>query len=165
MVDTSSGAVLELGATRVSVRRIVQYPLDLFLAGLVLAVIGLVGDAVAPGAGFEQLHGGFAETPRLVAHGGGWPSLIAVIATVAVWLIAFVAVPSRDGRTLGMRLLGLRIRRVDGGVPSTGQYLGRALLLVVDTFMAGLLGLIVMLCSRRRQRVGDHAAGTVVVRA
>lgn len=69
------------------------------------------------------------------------------------------------GRTPAMALMGLRIVRVDGTPPSLGQHVGRALLLVVDTILGGLLGWIVILCSRRRQRVGDHAAGTLVVHA
>jgi uncharacterized RDD family membrane protein YckC len=164
MVDTIS-PVTELTATRVSVRRIVQYVLDLFFAGIVLGLLGLLGDAVAPGAGFHQPKSGFADTPRLLAEGSGWASVVAVVVTIAVWLVAFVVIPARTGRTLAMRLTGLRIQRLDGAPATTGQHLVRALLLVVDTFMAGLLGLVVMLCSRLRQRVGDHVAGTVVVRA
>jgi uncharacterized RDD family membrane protein YckC len=38
-------------------------------------------------------------------------------------------------------------------------------LLIVDTLFFGLVGFITMLASRYRQRVGDHVAGTLVVRA
>jgi uncharacterized RDD family membrane protein YckC len=41
----------------------------------------------------------------------------------------------------------------------------RGILLIVDTLVWGLVGLITMLFSRYRQRVGDHAAKTLVVRA
>jgi uncharacterized RDD family membrane protein YckC len=41
----------------------------------------------------------------------------------------------------------------------------RGVLLIIDTLFWGLVGLITILCSRYRQRVGDHAAKTLVVRA
>ncbi|OLM09234.1 hypothetical protein Ae707Ps1_6181 [Pseudonocardia sp. Ae707_Ps1] len=81
-----------------------------------------------------------------------------------VWAVVFILIPLRSGRTPAMALLGLRIVRVDGGAPSAGQHVGRAVLLVIDTLLGGLVGWIVILCSRRRQRIGDHAAGTLVVR-
>jgi len=44
-----------------------------------------------------------------------------------------------------------------------GQLLVRAVFLIVDTLFFGLVGLITMVCSRYRQRVGDHVAGTLVI--
>lgn len=35
----------------------------------------------------------------------------------------------------------------------------------VGTLFFGLVGFVTMICSRYRQRVGDHVAGTLVVRA
>jgi uncharacterized RDD family membrane protein YckC len=63
-----------------------------------------------------------------------------------------------------MQLLALRVISKDGGRASMGQLLIRGILLIVDTFAWGLVGLITILCSRYRQRVGDHAARTLVVR-
>lgn len=150
--------------TRVTGRRIVQYLVDLFLAGLVLSLIGALANTVAPGAGFVRREGNWTELDGLGAM-SGWASLVAGLLTLAVWLTVFVAIPSRTGRTPAMMLLGLRIVRADGGAPTTGQHLLRAVLLIVDTIGAGLVGWIVILCSQRRQRVGDHAARTLVVRA
>ena len=141
-----------------------QYILDLFLAGMVLGLLGLLANAVAPGSGFRSVPGNITELYNLTAE-PGLPSIVAVLLTVAVWATVFIVIPSRSDRTPAMALLGLRIERVDGDRPSTGQHAGRSLLLIVDTFGGGLLGWIVILCSRRRQRIGDHAAGTLVVRA
>jgi uncharacterized RDD family membrane protein YckC len=159
-IDT---AVADPARTRVTGRRIVQYLVDLFLAGIVLSLLGALANAVAPGAGFERRPGGWTDLGGLTAM-SGWGSLVAVVLTLAVWLAVFVAIPARTGRTPAMMLLGLRVVRADGGAPTTGQHLLRAVLLVVDTIGAGLVGWIVILCSARRQRVGDHAAGTLVVR-
>jgi uncharacterized RDD family membrane protein YckC len=68
------------------------------------------------------------------------------------------------GQTAGKRLLGLRVVSADGGAASPRQVAWRTVLRVVDGLF--LIGLIVMFASgRRRQRVGDLAARTVVVAA
>lgn len=70
------------------------------------------------------------------------------------------------GQTPGMKFLGLKIvREEDGGEPTLGQHTLRWLLLIVDGLAAGLEGLLIMVTSRRRQRLGDMAAHTLVVRA
>ena len=158
---TAAGATT---VTRVTGRRIVQYILDVVLAGVVLGLLGVIADRLAPGAGFERVPGGLADLDGLTAS-GGWPSVAATLLTVLVWLAVFVAVPAWRDRTPAMMLLGLRIVRLDGGRPSVGAHLGRAVLLMIDSLGAGLVGWIVILCSRHRQRVGDHAAGTLVVRS
>jgi uncharacterized RDD family membrane protein YckC len=158
------GAPVEERRTRVTVRRIVQYVLDLVVLGAVLAGVGWLLGQLVPAAGFEVMRDG-ALGLRMVGPGGPGPSTVGFLALVVLGFVAFVLIPYRTGRTLLMMALGLRIvRRDGGGLASFGQHLGRALLLVVDTLAGGLVGLIVMLCSRHRQRVGDHAAGTVVIR-
>ncbi|MBW0102706.1 RDD family protein [Pseudonocardia sp. KRD291] len=156
--------IVDTDHTRVTGRRIVQYVLDLFLAGVVLGLLGLLANAVAPRSGFRSVPGSLTELYNLTAE-PGLPSVVAVVLTVLVWAAVFVVIPHRTGRTPAMALLGLRIVRVDGDRPSVGQHAGRAVLLVLDTLLGGLVGWIVILCSRRRQRIGDHAAGTLVVRA
>ena len=156
--------IVDADRTRVTGRRIVQYILDLFLAGLVLGLLSLLANAIAPGSGFRSAPGSVTELYTLTAE-SGTPSIVAVLLTVAVWAIVFIVIPSRSGRTPAMALMGLRIVRVDGARPSIGQHAGRSVLLFLDMFFGGLLGWIVILCSRQRQRIGDHAAGTLVVRA
>ncbi|MCD2186037.1 RDD family protein [Actinomycetospora soli] len=163
---TTSGIVggpVDERATRVTVRRIVQYFLDLFVLGAVLAGVGWLLGRIVPAAGFEVGRSGSLGF-RMVGPGGPGPSTVGFVALVVLGFVAFVLIPFWTGRTLLMMALGLKIVRRDGEPASFGQHLGRALLLVVDTIAGGLVGLIVMLCSRHRQRVGDHAAGTVVIR-
>jgi uncharacterized RDD family membrane protein YckC len=164
VTDVTATAGVDIARTRVTGRRIVQYLVDLFLAGLVLSILGALLNLVVPDAGFQRVTGGFAHLDGLTGA-GGWPSVAAVLLTLVVWLAVFVAFPIRGDRTPGMMLLGLRIVRADGGRPTSGQHLGRALLLVVDSFFGGLVGWLVIIGSERRQRVGDHAAGTMVLRA
>lgn len=70
-----------------------------------------------------------------------------------------------QGQTPGKRMFGLRVVTLDGGVPGPLPVLVRNLVRMVD-LLPGIYGVgaITMLLSRRGQRLGDLAAGTVVVR-
>lgn len=68
-----------------------------------------------------------------------------------------------NGQTPGKRLLGIRVVG-DGGVPvSPWQVVIRNLLRIVDFQFAYTVGMIAIFASREEKRLGDHAAGTVVV--
>jgi len=69
------------------------------------------------------------------------------------------------GQTLGKRLLRLRVLDSQGLRLSLSQVVVRNLLRAVDAIpLAYVVGGIAVLASRRRQRLGDLAAQTVVVR-
>jgi len=71
-----------------------------------------------------------------------------------------------DGRTLGKRMVGLRVVHADGTRVQWRASLLRNLLLTAD-WLPGtyLFAAVSMLVSRRFQRIGDHSAGTLVVYA
>jgi uncharacterized RDD family membrane protein YckC len=75
-----------------------------------------------------------------------------------------VVLAARSGRTPGMRLTGLRLVTTAGARPGFAAYVVRWLLMVADGALFGLVGLVVMLATPRRQRIGDIVAGTLVVR-
>ena len=54
--------------------------------------------------------------------------------------------------------------RVDGSSPSVGDFLLRWLLFSVDILFFGAVAAFSMLVTARRQRLGDLAAGTMVIR-
>ena len=67
--------------------------------------------------------------------------------------------------TLGKRLLGLEVVGADGGPASAGGIVARNVLRVVDGLpFLYLVGLVTMLVTQRKQRVGDLVGGTIVVR-
>jgi uncharacterized RDD family membrane protein YckC len=69
------------------------------------------------------------------------------------------------GQTLGKWMLGLRVMDSSGLELQFSQVAIRNLLRVFDQLPSwGLVGGIAMLASRHRQRLGDLAAGTVVIR-
>lgn len=70
------------------------------------------------------------------------------------------------GQTLGKRLLRLRVLDAEGLRLSPSQIVLRNLLRAVDVLPAFyLVGGLTMLATRKAQRLGDLAAGTIVVRA
>ncbi|MEO0901869.1 MAG: RDD family protein [Bacteroidota bacterium] len=69
-----------------------------------------------------------------------------------------------NGRTVGKMLLKMRVVRVDGTPVHWSNYLVRWMLRLVDIWIfLGSIGILSILFSERRQRVGDAAAGTVVI--
>lgn len=67
------------------------------------------------------------------------------------------------GKTLGKMAVGIKVVMADGGPVRLGAALIRALFLPIDSWFLGV-GTISMLLTRQNRRLGDLAAGTVVVR-
>ncbi|HMB61734.1 MAG TPA: RDD family protein, partial [Eudoraea sp.] len=69
-----------------------------------------------------------------------------------------------NGRTVGKLLLGMRVVKVDGSPVHWSNYLVRWMLRLVDIWLfLGSIGLLTILFSEKRQRLGDAVAGTVVI--
>lgn len=87
-----------------------------------------------------------------------------------LWALVSLAYPFvgelATGTTPGKRLFGLAVVGVGDATPSPGQVMKRSLLRIVDAFPAFyLVGFVALLASPSKQRLGDLAAGTHVVRA
>jgi uncharacterized RDD family membrane protein YckC len=119
------------------------------LAALIdLAIVGAGGVAILLAAG---------------VLGGDGGSLAAPLAGVVVaWaLYYYFACESGGGQTVGKRLTGLRVVREEGSPAEMRDIAVRTVLRPVDM---ALVGLIAMLATgERRARVGDLAAGTMIV--
>jgi uncharacterized RDD family membrane protein YckC len=133
--------------TRVTGRRTVQYIID---AIIYYAIAGVISWVLNRGTG------------------GVHAFLVFVIAVldVVLYLVYWAGIPySQNGQTIGMKVMGIRIISADGGRASYLQLAVRSVLLVLFGALALIVGIIVMMCSRYRQRTGDHMAKTMVVRA
>jgi uncharacterized RDD family membrane protein YckC len=91
----------------------------------------------------------------------------ALSAVLLGWtLYYYFALESGDGQTVGKKLMKLRVMRADGRPAGMREIAVRTVLRVVDGVGCYIVGLIVMLATgQRRQRLGDLAAGTIVVDA
>ncbi len=69
------------------------------------------------------------------------------------------------GRTLGKLASGLRAVRLDGQPIGFRRSVVRTMLRLIDVYLTvGMVGLGVILATPRNQRLGDLAAGTIVIR-
>ncbi len=70
----------------------------------------------------------------------------------------------RNGKSFGMSALNMQVMREDGMQPNLANYIIRFLLLPIDTFFFGSIGILTMVFTSKTQRLGDLAAGTIVVK-
>jgi uncharacterized RDD family membrane protein YckC len=146
-VATPEGVTLEFTLAGVG-SRFVAALLDALIQGLlVLAVMllfaGILGDVL-----------------------GGWGVAVVFIAGFLVLFgydIAFETLAS--GRTLGKRWTGLRVVKNSGAPVTFTTSAVRNLMRLVDILpTAYLVGIVTILATSKNQRLGDLAAGTIVVR-
>lgn len=106
-----------------------------------------------------------------IVGGGGDLSIGVVLAllTVGLFLVQFaydvLFETMASGRTPGKRWTGLRVVRMGGGPVGFTASAVRNLLRIVDALPAFyLVGMLAVLFTKNNQRIGDLAAGTIVVR-
>lgn len=124
-------------------RRTLAFLLDALLLLIAASIV-----LALPGAGFYDDHPAAAG------------AIFFAVATAAFNYFA-VSEWKWGGRTVGKKALGIRAIGEDGESPGFGAASLRNLMRLVDVF---LIGPILILGSERRQRLGDLAAHTVVVR-
>jgi uncharacterized RDD family membrane protein YckC len=119
------------------------------LAALIdLAIVGAGGAAILFAAGVVGGEGASLGAP-LIGVVVGWA------------LYYYFACESGGGQTVGKKLMRLRVARVDGGPAELREIAVRTVLRVVDTALVGLIAM--MATGERRARLGDLAAGTMIV--
>jgi len=92
----------------------------------------------------------------------------AVIIFILLWLPAlgyhFIFESILGGKTLGKMIIKIKVTNSDGSISGIGAYFMRWLLSPVDLSFWGTLGALFILFSKNHQRLGDMAAGTIVVK-
>ncbi|TDX00923.1 RDD family protein [Dinghuibacter silviterrae] len=86
------------------------------------------------------------------------------IAGIPILLYFLLSEIWMNGQSLGKKIMRIRVVNMNGGKPSLGQYFIRWLLRPVDfaiTFCLG--GLLSVIFSKYSQRLGDLAAGTILI--
>ena len=91
-------------------------------------------------------------------------AVLIVVVFVTYWGYFIVGEVFRNGRTLGKRIMRIRVVREDGSRVGVLESVIRNIVRVVD-IMPGTygFGIIAVWISPRAQRLGDMAAGTVVI--
>jgi uncharacterized RDD family membrane protein YckC len=168
------GDVIELGSTRIVVRESDDPPAaapadQAATARPVYAppsdsrrVLAAIADAIIE---IGIVYGALQMFLSMVPERGTNVILAAVGFLIAAQFTYRFLFESLTGQTLGKRLFGIRVVRVDGRPLDPNAALVRTVLLLVDGWM--LIGLLTMVLTgrRRRRRIGDLAAGTIVVPA
>jgi uncharacterized RDD family membrane protein YckC len=83
---------------------------------------------------------------------------------LALVLAYYGVLEAAFGRTLGKAMLRLRVVRLDGSTPTTGQVAKRTLMRLLDFLPAFyLVGFVAAIANERNARLGDLVADTAVV--
>jgi len=150
-VQPGRPGTVDVAATRVTGRRVVQYLIDSFVVALIPGLISIP----------------FDRSTSTILHILGGIISFALFVLIGLGYWVFLA-HAQDGQTPGMKLLGLRVISRSGGPANLAQLFIRWVCLIFDAIpytwpFTGLVGFVVILCSRDRQRIGDHLARTLVV--
>jgi uncharacterized RDD family membrane protein YckC len=143
-ITTSEGVTVRMTIAGIGSRSL-GWIIDLLVIGTVVVLLGL--------AGFTTI-----ETDTLLMMG---------LLSFAVLLVPFSYIVGMEtlngGRTLGKMVAGIKVIRVSGAPVGFGSAIVRALFAPIDFLFLGV-GIVSMFVNNRSQRIGDLAAGTVVVR-
>lgn len=128
--------------------RIFAWILDIFIIGFTMGILALIMGMVGFVVGGQVTQG-----------------VMMLVAFVLTWWYPVICEVSRWGATIGKKICGLRVMQPSGAPITWSQAIVRNFLRVVDINPPfwGILGMASCLSTRRFQRLGDLAAGTVVV--
>lgn len=101
----------------------------------------------------------------LFSRPNGSVSGLLIVLSIVIYFLYFILMEGYLGQTVGKMLLGIQVIREDNGeVPGISTATVRTLLRLIDGLFAYLVGFIAVMASSKRQRLGDMAAHTLVVR-
>lgn len=100
----------------------------------------------------------------MIGNGGFSNIVIMIIILFPLFFYNLLMEIFNKGRSLGKMIMKLQVVREDGQSPTIGHYLLRWLLRPIDNFFYGSVAIITIVVSKKSQRLGDLAAGTMVVR-
>ncbi len=122
-------------------KRVIAYIIDAIVIGVVAAVALFILDTI------------------------GFPDWLKGLLALMFFYGYFTYLEGTTGQTLGKRAMSIRVVELDGQPISMGASLIRNLLRIVDSIFFGLVGLVLIIFTQKKQRLGDFAAQTVVVNA
>ncbi len=137
-------------------------PLDVDVAGLGSRMIALIVDLLIQVALLVLVSLAFSAAD---GHGTGIVIAYLIVGFTIVWGYFPLFEGLWNGRTPGKRAESLRVVRADGRPVTFAAVLVRNLVRFVDAIPGTYaVGAVAVLLTRRSQRLGDLAAGTIVIR-
>jgi uncharacterized RDD family membrane protein YckC len=146
-----SGAVLPAEAIHVTGRRVVATVIDGLILGIAYWLLALAfGDVRTEG-----------EAANWVSNLPGWADVVYGLFVFGY----FVLLEGYLGQTVGKLATGIKVvTEATGTTPGIAAAAVRTLLRIIDGLFCYAVAFFTVLASRRRQRLGDMAARTLVVR-
>ncbi|MBD3921281.1 RDD family protein [Paenibacillus sp. PR3] len=148
--DPDAESIVSRYSESVYLRRLGAYLIDYLIVGMLLA--GAMFPMILP----EAMQDDWAPNPLPIMG-----------VSFAILFGYFAILESIGGFTIGKWVLRIRVVRQDRSVPGVGKTLLRNLikLLELSLFMlCGIVSTILILVTRKKQRLGDMAAGTFVLK-
>ena len=110
------------------------------------------------------LFNGSVSLAAPAAPNGRWFGLVLLPAAAIYFLYHYVLELVMRGRTPGKRAAGIQIVARDGGAPGAGALLTRNVFRLIDSLpLCYGVGLVATALTREHLRIGDMAAGTLLV--
>ena len=91
------------------------------------------------------------------------PKWLTALITIIGFLYRFFAELLYNGQTVGKNVLKIKVVKLDGSAPSVAAYFLRWLMEPLDFFILGL-GVLLVILTRKGQRLGDLLGGTTVIK-
>ena len=132
----------------------IAYVIDFLLMVVLIIAVGLIATLVIAFTGL------FSDTDFFT---GVMVGVLFIAVFLVLWLVPGWVEFRYRGRTPGKRAMGVRTVTTTGFAPSLGSCMLRTLLRFADSLPTAALGLSVMVMNRDFRRLGDIAAGTMVV--
>jgi len=92
-------------------------------------------------------------------------TVLILLASLPAFMYNFIFESLLNGQTLGKKIMNIRVTRLDGTQSTIGNYFMRWIMEIVDIHLtSNLAGIVSILATKSQQRLGDLAAGTIVIK-
>ncbi len=139
------------------INRIVAAIIDTIILWVVMFIIAMP-------LGVQAMMMGTMTDPMAAAQLAGATMIVGVLGIV-IGLGYFVYFEGTTGQTIGKKIVNIKVVRKDGKPMTYMDALIRTILRIIDGMAFYIVGLIVIVVSKEKQRIGDMAAKTLVVKA
>lgn len=132
--------------------------IDLNLASLGDRIIAFIIDAFV-------MFSFFIASMWIVAKMAGKSPLLFFIPLILIMFYSLVQEVFFEGQTIGKKAMNIKVVKEDGTPAGIGNYAIRWMLRLIDIyFMSGGVAVISIISTKNAQRLGDLAAGTIVIK-